>query len=87
MINNKPVVKIGSTSGNTVGSVGSFVIVVGDETTVIGKQRRRRFDDDGGVDVRDSYEGVVGESRSCSKGRFNVIHEAIYEDTMKNKTI
>ncbi len=83
MFINLPVVKTGWTSGNTVDSVVSLVMVVGDETTVTGKQRRWRFDDGDGA--RDS-NGLFGEeSRSCSNERFNAIQEAIDKEIIRKK--
>lgn len=89
-----PVVKIGWTSGNDVGSTGSFVIELvvvvveaggGDEddTTVTGKRRRCRFDD--GEAVRDS-KGFVELSRSWSKERFIAMHEAMIERRFVNES-
>ena len=80
-----PVVRMGWMSGNTVDSLVSFVIVVGDgdETTVMGKHRRCRFDD--GDDVRDSNGLLVDESRSCSNERLRAMHEAMNSETVRNK--
>ena len=60
-----------------------MVAVVGDETTVIGKKRLGRLLD--GDDVRDSNEFVFDGSRSWSKERFIAMHEAIDNETRRNK--